>query len=307
MDTLWIWASLLAGFFQALRMGSLKELNRHLSTMVATYVRVLFGLPLLLAYLYGVLVFTNQSVPPLNARFLVFSTLAAVTQFAGTALLVRLFQIGNFAVGTMLAKTDVILTAVIGSLLFSESVTVAGWIAILITVAGVMTAAAGRLPAGAWANGRQSLAEIAFGRANRIGLASGLMFALSYLTLREAILALGSGPSPLLRSALAAAAMTGLSFLILGVTLLVREPDGLRKIFSHKRLSFFVGATSALGTVAWFLASALTNVAYVAAVAQVQIVFTLALSRYWFAEPIRRLEVIGIAVILAGVMLFRAI
>ena len=57
--------------------------------------------------------------------------------------------------------------------------------------------------------------------------------------------------------------------------------------------------------VLWYLASALTNASYVAAVAQVQIVFVLIISRFWFREQIRPLELAGIAVILAGVLLFR--
>jgi drug/metabolite transporter (DMT)-like permease len=101
--------------------------------------------------------------------------------------------------------------------------------------------------------------------------------------------------------------MTAMSFVLLGVWLLAMERPGLAGIWNHKRLCVILGVTSALGTIGWFFASALNNAAYVAAVAQVQIVFTLALSRYWFNEPIRRIELIGIAVILAGVILFRMV
>lgn len=307
MEYLWIVASVLAAFFQALRLAALKELNRHLSTMVTSYVRVLFGLPILLFYLFGVMLATGEALPPMNARFLLFSTLAAVTQFGGTALIVRLFQLGNFAVGTMLVKTDVILTAIVGSIFFSEVVSPLGWLAILITVGGVMIASAGRMPASAWTSSRLSLFEVIAGQQTRIGLLSGLVFAISYLALREAILALGAGPSPIMRAALSGAVMTALSFAVLGVWLLIMERPGLSQVWKHTRLCAILGLTSALGTIGWFFASALNNAAYVAAVAQVQIVFTLALSRYWFNEPIHRIELVGIAVILAGVILFRAV
>jgi drug/metabolite transporter (DMT)-like permease len=101
--------------------------------------------------------------------------------------------------------------------------------------------------------------------------------------------------------------MTVMSFVILGLWLLLTERQGLIRVLHHKRLCTILGVTSALGTIAWFFASALHNAAYVAAVAQVQIIFTLALSHYWFNEPVRRIELAGIAVILVGVILFRSV
>lgn len=305
MEHLWIAASLVAAFFQALRHASLKELNRHLSTVVTTYARVLFGLPLLVAYFAGTLVATGDPFVAPNERFLLFSCLAAVTQFAGTALMIQLFKLGNFAVGVMLTKTDVVLTALVGSLLFSEVISLPGWLAILITFAGVVITSAGRLPGPLLGTTAGGLGQVVLGKPARIGLLSGLIFAISYLSLRESILALGPTVGPLVRSAYAAMAMTAWSFVLLGVWLLLREPDGLRAMRRHLSLCMLVGATSALGTVAWFLATALANASYVAAVAQVQVAFSLAISRYWFRETITRLELAGIGVILAGVLLFR--
>ena len=64
---------------------------------------------------------------------------------------------------------------------------------------------------------------------------------------------------------------------------------------------------SALGTIMWYLATVSSNASYVAAVAQVQVVFSLALSRYWFNERIRPVELAGIGTILAGVLMFRLV
>ncbi len=307
MDYLWILASITAAFFQSLRLGALKELNRTLSISVTSYVRVLFGLPFMLVYLLGLLLATGQPLPPASPRFLICSCAAALGQFAGTAVLVRLFQIGNFAVGTMLQKTDVLMTAIIGSLLFSEVITAGGWLAILVTAAGVTLISAGRLPAGAEAVSKLQVSELLFGRTTRIGLMTGLLFGLSYLFLREAILTLDPAIGPLIRSAFAAVAMTAWSFVILGVWLLLFEREGLKRVRDSMGLCTFLGLTSALGTMFWFFASALANVSYVAAVAQVQTVFTLAISWFYFGERIGKLELAGIAVIVAGLLLFRAI
>ena len=99
--------------------------------------------------------------------------------------------------------------------------------------------------------------------------------------------------------------MTALSAVILGLWLVATELPGLLQIRHHLRLGCFIGVASALGTLLWFLATALTNASYVAAVAQVQIVFALAISHYWFRESVHKFELAGIGLILAGVLMFR--
>ena len=307
MEYLWIAASVLAALCQAVRYAALKALNAHLSAAVASYVRVLFGLPLLIAHLVATLWLTGIALPAIEPTFLVYCLLAALSQFVGTMLMMQLFRIGNFAVGTMLAKTDVVLTAIVGSVLFSETIALWGWIAILVTFVGVMIASAGRLASGPVVSGGARLLELLAGRSTQIGLLVGLIYAVSYLTLREAILSLPADHGPAVRAAFAGTTMTACSFVVLGGWMLATERAGLSRMKNHFWLCCLVGTASALGTIAWFLASAIANAAYVAAVAQVQVAFTLALSRYWFREPIQRLELAGIGVILAGVLLFRLV
>lgn len=307
MEHVWIGASVLAAAFQAFRFAALKELNRHVTVTVATFVRSLFGLPFGIAYLMGALAMTGQSLPSPNLRLVGCAALVAVWQFMATSLLVRIFQLGNFAVGMMLSKTDVIATAIIGSVLFSEAISAWGWIAIVVTILGVMLASAGRLTAAAWAARDGSAMSLVFGPSARLGLLAGVINAGSYLVLREAILAVDPALGALVRSAYAAVMMLVMAVLLVGAWLLLTEREGLRRLLSHPWLCLFVGFTSVGGTVAWFLASALTNASYVAAVAQVQIVFALILSRYWFRETIRPLEIAGIVAILMGVLLFRLV
>jgi drug/metabolite transporter (DMT)-like permease len=101
--------------------------------------------------------------------------------------------------------------------------------------------------------------------------------------------------------------MTGVSFVLVGIYLSIAEGRELARIRQWLPLSTLVGFASAAGTIGWFTASALANASYVAAVAQVQIVFALLISRYWFKERIRPLELVGIALILAGVLMFRLV
>ncbi|MGE0769409.1 MAG: EamA family transporter [Hyphomicrobiaceae bacterium] len=303
MQHLWIVASLAAAFFQALRYAALKELNRHLSAPVTTYMRMLFGLPMLIAYLIAVLHIQGVSLPRTNVIFWACCGLTAFLQFAMTILMVWLFQHGNFAVGVMIQRADVILTAMIGSLLFSEVISGLGWLAIALTVAGVLAASAARMGRSAWGQG--ALSDILLGPPTRLGLSSALCAAISYLALREAILTLDPAAGPLVNSATAVVATTLVSFVFIGAWLLVRERRELARLRHWPGLALLVGFSSAAGSVGWFTASALANASYVAAVAQVQIVFALLISRYWFNETIRSLEVVGIVLILGGVLLLR--
>jgi drug/metabolite transporter (DMT)-like permease len=305
MEHLWIAASIAAAFFQALRYAALKELNQHLSALVTTYVRMLFGLPFLAAHLAAVLHWTGTPLPETNLRFWLGCAAAAVLQVFMTVLIVRLFHLSNFAVGLMLTRADVILTAIIGSLFFSEVVSRWGWLAIGLTVAGVLTASAGRISPAAWKAGDKGLADILVGPATRVGMAAALCAAISYLILRDAIMAIDPSLGPAIRAASAGVGMTLVSFVLVGLWLAATDLEGLLRIRQWPGLCVLAGFASAAGTVCWFLAAALTNVSYVAAVVQIQIVFALIFSRYWFREEIRALELVGIALILVGVLVFR--
>lgn len=305
MEHVWIVASVGAAFFQALRYAALKELNQHLTALVTTYVRMLFGLPFLLAYLATLLQWSGLPLPETNLRFWAACSITAILQVIMTLMVVKLFRLGNFAVGLMLTRADVILTAIVGSVLFSESISAWGWLAIAITVAGVLAASAGRMAPSAWSTRGSGILDILIGPATRIGMASALCAAISYLVLREGILAIDPAFGPAVRSATAGAGMTLVSFVLVGLWLAVSDLDGLLRIRRWPGLCLIAGFASAAGTICWFLAAALTNVSYVAAVTQVQIVFALLFSRYWFRESIRPLELAGIALILAGVLLFR--
>ncbi len=305
MEHLWIAAAVLAALAQSIRHASLKELNQHLSIAATTYARMLFGLPFLGLYLWGVQSWIGTPLPEPNARFWAYIAFTALTQVVMTGLMVRLFQLGNFAVGVMLTRADVVLTALIGTAFFAEFITPLGWLAILLTFAGVLTASAGRMPRTAWKLGETRLTNVLFGPTTRIGLAGALVAAMSYLALRQAILALDPKFHPVMRSAYAATIMTLISFIGGGLYIALTERSAFAKIWQWRHIAMVVGLASALGSIGWFTASALANAAYVAAVAQVQVLFVVLLSRYWFRETIRPLEIAGIALIVAGVLMFR--
>ena len=63
---------------------------------------------------------------------------------------------------------------------------------------------------------------------------------------------------------------------------------------------------SACGSACWFSAFALAPVALVRALGQVEMLFTLLFSRFYLREQIRRTDVAGLLLIVAGVSLILA-
>lgn len=306
MELVWIPISVLGALMQAVRTAAQRGLNARLSTMVTTYVRSLFGLPVLLAYLAAVVLLGGEQLPGTGWRFFAAAAAAATAQLAATALLIHLFSLRSFAVGTMLSKTDVMMTAIVGSLLFSESIDGLGWLAIALTVAGVLLISLGRLGiAGAGGQRPATMRVRAVSWPTGIGLLTGFFFCLSYLFLREASLSLGGGGF-LIRGAVTVVAVTAIQVLALGLWLLFAERAGLRAMWGEWRAGSFIGLTSAIGSICWFTAMTIENASYVRAVGQVEAVFTLAISWFYFREWISAPELAGVGVIVLGVICFLA-
>jgi drug/metabolite transporter (DMT)-like permease len=303
MELIWIPISILAALMQAVRTAAQKSLNARLSTWMTTYVRSLFGLPVSIVYLWAVMRYEGLGWPDLTDGYLAYCFGAAAVQVIATYLLILLFQMRNFAVGTMLSKTDVMQAALIGTLLFSEAIDAVGWIAIALTIAGVIAISIGRVGLGKLGTGEMSLAQALVAKPTLVGLATGFFFCMSYLFLREASLGMNQGGF-LYRAAWTVVIVGAMQVAVVGAWLAVKEPAGFHRLPGLMGPCIFIGITSAIGSVGWFTAMTLENASYVKAVGQVEVVFTLAISSLYFRETINRLELFGIAVIVAGVLLF---
>ena len=85
--------------------------------------------------------------------------------------------------------------------------------------------------------------------------------------------------------------------------LLVHNAAELRVIFRKWKPSVFVGATSVVGSVGWFTAFTLERAAYVKTLGQIEFVLTLAISILYFKERPKKMELLGMSVLISGVML----
>ena len=279
---------------QTVRTAGQKRLSEDVSNLMATLTRFLFGLPFALAYLGALMTVYGWVPPPIDAEFLTFTFIAAVSQIVGTVLLIRMFSFRNFTVGTAYARTEAFLTAVLGALFFSEVVSLPGWAAISTSIVGVVliTVAQGNKVEGGLLG--QLFTPIA-----GMGVASGLGFALAALSLRRASLSLGD-PNYLATAALTLVTIIAIETVLLGVIVAVRDREQFTAMRGKLKIGTFIGATSMLGSVGWFTAMTLEQASYVRAFGQVEFVFAMLVSTQLFRERYTRKELVGIALIAAS-------
>lgn len=295
---LWIPITILGAFMQNLRSAVQKHLKGRLTTLGAAYVRFLYAAPFALLYLFALKAGTGLPWPEPNLVFLAYCIAGGIAQIVFTALLVWLFSFRNFAVGTTYSKTEVVQVAVLGLVLLGDTVSLVPAIAIAIAMVGVMALSAGQ-------------AQISVGRllagltekSTLIGLACGAFLGASVVFFRGASLALGYPHGAWMPAAFSLTVAVVLQTVGMGIYLAVTEPRTLRDVIVHWRWSAVVGIAGVLASIAWFTAFTLENAAYVRAVGQIELVFTFFASVVVFREKTTRIEVFGILLVVAAILL----
>ena len=294
---LWVPITIAAAFLQNLRSALQKHLKGSLSTYGATFCRFVYAAPLAIVYaaLLGEGYGFEWPVP--NLRFALFAMLGGVAQITATALLVYLFSLRNFAVGTTYSKTETVQTAIFGLVILGEPVSPAAAFAIGISLAGVTAISVARS-----ALTLRSLLLGWTGRAAFVGMLSGTFFGLSAVAYRAASLSLG-GEGFLMQAAFTLACVVVFQTALMAVWIRVREPGELTRVFRRWRTASLVGVAGMVGSAGWFTAMTLENAAYVRALGQVELVFTFIASYFFFRERSTGLELAGIALIVAGIVI----
>jgi drug/metabolite transporter (DMT)-like permease len=294
---LWIPVTLAAALFQCWRTALQQKLRHLLSVNGAGFVRFLDGAPTALLLLLLALAITGVPVPNPNTQFLLACIAGGLTQIVATNLLIMAFGFRNFAVGTAYSKTDVVQSAVIALIVLHEVLRPLAWAGIALGLCGVLTLSL----AGRGLRPRELLAATVQPTA-LCGLAAGFLFALTTVFIKLANQAL-SGPSLMVRALLALVVTNTLQTVMQGGWLAWREPQELRKAFTTWRTSAWAGTLSAAGSACWFTAFAMADVALVRAFGQVEIVFTLLLSRFYLKETLRPGDTVGLLLVVGGVLL----
>lgn len=299
MET-WVVITVASAFLQNIRSAVQKHLKGSMGTTGATFVRFGFGAPFALLY-FSILAFgLNRAVPTPTLAFALWAALGALAQIVATALLVHLFSLRNFAVGTAYSRTEPVQAALFAFVFLGERISAGAIIAIAVSVAGVMLITIGRTTAGA------GLTAAFASRSAAIGLLSGAAFGVAAVSYRGASLALGATlPEP---DFVMQAAATLVVVILLQTALMLawmawRERGEFARIAAAWRWSLltgFVGATASFG---WFAAMTLQSASVVKALAQVEMLFTYASAVFVFRENVTSRETAGCALIVIGILI----
>jgi drug/metabolite transporter (DMT)-like permease len=288
---LWIPLTLFAAAAQTVRNTAQRRLTAELGTLGATLVRFLYGMPLLTLWLVGILALRGFDSPQLIWSFAGWIVLSALSQTAGTALLLRAMAARSFAIGLVYSKSEVIQVALFSIFFLGERASPLTFAAIALATLGVVLLSPRAKPGagGSWAD-----------PAALFGLASGTAFAISIVSYRGANLALGAD-SPFLAAAETLFWAQLLQTLLLGTWLSLRNPAVLQGAIRAWRLSLFAGGAGASASLANVTALALESASHVRTLGLIEVVFTYAVSLRVFREAISWRELAGIALVILGV------
>jgi len=287
---LWIIATLCAASFQTIRFTLQKILaDGNLSPLGATYSRFIFAAPWIVLFSLIFLLLTNVSIPDLGSQFLLFAVGGGLAQILATVCVILVFKSRNFAVGITLKKTEVILTALVGLILIGEGVSTISMFLICLGGAGVFFLS----------KKVSSVDRSNFSILNKsavYGLLSGLLFAISAVCYRSATLSVVSDLVYLRAGFTLLIVILSQSF-VMTIWLALFEPGQIKLVWLERKKGFWVGVTSLGGSFFWFTAFTLQNAAYVKAVGQIELIFSLFITTLFFKERILNREILGMLLI----------
>jgi drug/metabolite transporter (DMT)-like permease len=289
---LWLWAifTVVAAFFQTLRNAMQRELTGSLGTVGATHVRFLFGFPFAVIFLVGLVAGTDVPLPRPGLAFWPWVIDGAFAQVAATALMLMAMGERSFVVTIAYIKTEPIQVAIFGLIFLGDAVSLPMMTAILVATAGVIVMST--KPGGMIGGVRPTL----------IGLASGGMFALSAIGYRGAILSLHL-PNFVMAATFTLVIGLAMQAVVLSAYLWLRTPAVLTAIIHAWKPSLFAGFMGALASQFWFLAFALATAASVRTLALIEVLFAQLVARVAFSQKTTLREAIGMALVVAGVVL----
>ena len=278
---LWISLTIAAAAVQSVRTSLQKHLTEDLTVLGATFSRFLFGLPMILVGLAGLLSLTGTSLPSPNGTFVAYAWGGGFTQLT---------------VGTTYTKTEVIQTVAVSYLVLDDRVETSGLLGILIAFAGVVL----------MATARSGLSIASFVSTLRhkpalFGLVVGGLYAVAAVFYRAAALSLSDGDF-ILRALTTLAWVTTAQAVALAFWLRFRSPGVISRVTKSWTYGLGVGFTGIVASACWYTAFTLQNASYVMAVGQVELIFVYIASRFVFKERMVLWEVLGVLITALGIL-----
>jgi drug/metabolite transporter (DMT)-like permease len=289
----WIPITLAAATFQILRTSRQHRLRSVLSVNGAGFVRYAYGFPLAVLASIVTFVVVRDELPSVPWRFWPIIIGAGVAQIVGTLALLRAFDLRDFAIGTVYAKTEVIQVAIVSTIALGEPLEPLGWLAAVVCMAGV-----------AWLAAPNRLRDI-LGRAGDpaalMGIVAGGCFALAAVGIRGASTSLEGGTT-WDRALATLTVMLGIQTVLNASWLVARDRQELIRVGAAWREALPVGVLSLCGSAGWAVAVTLTNAAKVRTLGQVELVIAFAISAWVLHEQHTRAEYAASALVLLGVV-----
>ena len=288
--SLWISISVAAAVFQTLRFMLQKVMAKQtLSAAGATFARFVYSAPIIVVLTTLYLNQTGQVWPDFSPKYWMYAATGGLAQVLATVCVVLVFKSRNFAVGITFKKTEVILAVLVGIVVLGDQVSWQGLGAIVLGLIGVLLLSS-PVQIGAW-NWRMM-----FNRATGLGILSGALFAVSAVTYRGASLQLDMADH-WGRAGVTLAIVTSMQLTGMAIYLFLRERGEISAVWQARRVAGWIGILSMAGSFCWFTAFTLQNAAYVKAVGQIELIFSLLVTVLFFKEKISLREWIGVAVL----------
>jgi len=290
---MWIPITLAAATFQILRTSRQHQLRSVLSVNGAGFVRYAYGFPMALlasAITFG---WTGSAFPTIPPRFWLIIAGGGVAQIFGTIALLRSFDLRDFAIGTVYAKSEIVIVAVFSGLILNEPLRPLGWMAVVACMVGVV-----------WLAARGDLTAVvsrSLDPAALMGVAAAAGFALAAVGIRAASTSLGGAPT-WNRAVLTLTVMLGIQTALNAAQLATSEPSALGAVVRTWRAALPVGVLSVCGSAGWAVAVTMTSATKVRTLGQVELLMAFAISAFWLHERHERSEYAASALVLAGVV-----
>jgi drug/metabolite transporter (DMT)-like permease len=291
---MWIALVLSAAAAQTARSVAQRHLVPSIGVLPATLSRFCYGLPFSIVALVLVALFAPLPLPQANAAYVGWITLGAVAQLAATACLIAAMGHRSFVVVIAYSKTEILQVGIYGVVLLGEALSAATMSAIVVSTIGVLALSLKPTSGRAFAPSTWLSAGAA------LGLASGALYALSGVGFRGAMLALDH-PLPWVSGCYSVVWAQVIQTLLLGGWLYARNRSGLTKMARQWRIATVAGLMGTLASTGWMTAYAIRSAVDVSIASLVDVLYSYALSRRLYKEPVSRAEIVGIVLIVVGI------
>ena len=291
----WFFLTILAIFFQIIRNLEQKKLHQNLDVFTTSWSRFILPFP------FAIIVVAS-TFDYYEYEFFHYILINALFQIFGNIFLIKTIQSKNFSVGIAFSKTEIIQALILGFILYNFRFNLNEILAIFLAFIGIILLA--KIDFKNFKKFTKSLKNIA----SLYGVLCGFCFGITSYNIQFASKYLiNDGFSSIKASTLVLLYTIFLQniFFIILKSFQKRLFSDVKKLFliDNYRRFLFTSISSFIGSICWYGAYAIGNVIYVKTVSQLEIIFSMLISKFYLKEKNSFKENIGIIFVLSAVLL----